>query len=337
MKIQAYKVDAFIQNPPAALRVALVYGPDTGLMRERATLLSRGVVADLNDPFNVSALSADAVINDPARLFDEANAISMMGGRRLVRIEDGRDALAPALKDYLKNPNDQALIVIEAGDLGPRSLLRLLCEKADNAAALPCYVEEARDIAALARSILQNQGYGIAPDALGYLSEAIAGDRARARSEIEKLLLYMGADKQITLDAVIASCGEVGEKSMDELIAATAGGKPEAAFAAYTHLLGEDVSVIGILRMLQNHFRRLHLARARMEGGEDPESIMKTLSPPVFFKQTTPFRAQMHRWSLPALEKVLQRLAALEAQSKQTGVPAETLCGQAILGISKAA
>ena len=39
-------------------------------------------------------------------------------------------------------------------------------------------------------------------------------------------------------------------------------------------------------------------------------------------------------WSLPALEKTLARLAQIEAQSKKTGTPAETLCAQAILVIS---
>ena len=82
-------------------------------------------------------LPGDVVKEDPARLFDEANAISMMGGMRLLRVEQAGDFLTTALKDYLAAPNDQAIVILEAESLGPRSSLRKLCEAEDNAAAVP--------------------------------------------------------------------------------------------------------------------------------------------------------------------------------------------------------
>ena len=42
---------------PRRLRVALVFGPDAGLVQERAEKLLKSVVADLTDPFNVADLS----------------------------------------------------------------------------------------------------------------------------------------------------------------------------------------------------------------------------------------------------------------------------------------
>ena len=56
------------------------------------------------------------------------------------------------------------------------------------------------------------------------------------------------------------------------------------------------------------HFRRLHVTRARIDAGTGPEAAMKSLSPPVFFKQEAAFRGQAQRWSLTALAGVLQRL-----------------------------
>jgi len=62
---------------------------------------------------------------------------------------------------------------------------------------------------------------------------------------------------------------------------------------------------------------------------------MKKLSPPVFFKQAPAFRTQVNNWSVPALNAVMDRLTDLEAQCKQTGMPVEILCSQAILAVSK--
>ncbi len=334
MKLQTRQIDGFIKSPPANICAVLVYGPDDGLMRERAKALGKTVVSDLNDPFNVSILKTDQIVADPARLNDEARAISMMGGRRLIRIEDGRDALTTWLKEYLADPASAALIVIEAGELNTRSPLRLLFEKMDNAAALPCYVEDERDIAAFARTTLQEGGYAIAPDALSWLAAAIAGDRQRARREVEKLMTYMGDIKRIETEDVQLCCGDAGSQSLDTLVYSAAGSKPVEALRCYNALLEEGIPAIAILRALQNHFRRLHVTRARLDAGENPDAALKLLSPPVFFKQESLFRAQMQRWSAAHLETVMQRLNGLEAQCKQTGSPAETLCSQALLAIS---
>lgn len=334
MKLAFRQIEPFVKSPDPVARVVLVYGPDDGLMRERAKLMGKTVVADLNDPFNAVTLSARTLIDDPARLMDEALALSMMGGARLIRIEDADDKLATLIKDYLTAPSAQNLVILEAGELGPRSPLRTLIEKAPNAAAVPCYVEDARDLGPVIRDTLTQNDFRIAPDAVAWLAAAVVGDRARARSEIEKLMIYMGDVKTVTLDDVQASSGEAGVKSFDELSYATAGANPEAALAALDALIGEGTAMVAVLRVLQNHFRRLHGVRAQMDRGDDLEFIVKKLQPPLFFKQEAAFRAQCVRWTLPQLEKVLLRLATLEADCKKTGAPDETLCRQAILSIS---
>ena len=64
MKISSGKADSFINSPPEDLRVALIYGPDDGLVRERAAKLGAAVVADLSDPFLVCDLSASDIVGD---------------------------------------------------------------------------------------------------------------------------------------------------------------------------------------------------------------------------------------------------------------------------------
>lgn len=91
-----------------------------------------------------------------------------------------------------------------------------------------------------------------------------------------------------------------------------------------------------VLRSLQNHFGRLHITKAKIENGESLDQAIKTLAPPIFFKAQPAFKAQANRWSLKGITKVLEKLATLEADCKQTGAPVETLCAQAVLGISKA-
>ncbi len=336
MKITYRDIDSFVKSPKKSARVILVYGPDNGLVRERANMMGKSVVADLNDPFNAVTMTGDSLSEDPARLSDEAGALSMMGGDRLIRIEGAGDKLTVLVKEYLTNPSEHSLVILQAGELGPRSSLRKLCEKENNAAAIPCYVEDERDVSRLIRETLHAEGHQIEMNAMSWLASSIAGDRGRVRSELEKLILYKGNDKsQISMADVRASCGGAGEQEFDDLIYQVAGRNAAAALKAYTILSEEGVAFIAILRSLQNHFRRLHLANSYIQDGLDAESAMKKLSPPVFFKKAPAFRNQMQSWPITSLNHVLAKLSELEVQCKQTGKPVDTLCSHAILAISK--
>jgi len=338
MKLTFRQIEPFVKSPDPKARVVLVYGPDNGLMRERAKTIGLSIVNDYSDPFNVAVLSAEQLADDPARLIDEAHAISMMGGGRLIRIENAGDKLTTLIKDYLKDPSEHNLVILEAGELGPRSSLRKACESSKNAAALPCYVEDERDLSRLIRDTLQEANINIEPDAMTWLAVNISGNRQKVRSELEKLITYKGSETTpLTLVDAQAACGAAGVDSLDTLVYSAGGGRPKEALKAYDTLLGEGVPFITMLRSLQNHFRRLHVAKSRMERGESPEAAMKKLAPPIFFKQESAFKAQLQRWSLPVLAQTGTRLAVLEAQCKQTGAPVETLCSQALLSISKSA
>jgi DNA polymerase-3 subunit delta len=336
VKLQFKQIEAFVKKPDPRARAILIYGPDDGLIRERAAMIGKTIVADLNDPFNAVTLEGDALAADPARLMDEALAMSMLGGARLIRIRGGGDKLALLLKDYLKEPSEQNLVIVEAGELGPRSPLRILCEKAENAAALPCYVEDERSLAGFIRDTLRAANLSADADAVAFLAANLTGDRMRARSEIEKLITYMGAAaKHVTLADAEACCGGNGAQTLDKLTYGLGSGRTDDMLKTYALLLQEGTPVIAILRTLQSHVRRLHFVRSRMDKGEELGEIMGGLQPKIFFKFEPDFRMQANKWSLAALEKIMERLSNLEADSKKTGTPAETLGAQALLALSR--
>ena len=120
MKIDYKSVERFLKAPDPAARAILVFGPDDGLVRERAAALARGVVADLDDPFRVAEFAGDVLAGDPAKLADEAAALAFGGGRRVVRVRGCGNAAAPAFKSFLDAPAGDALVVADAGDTGQR-------------------------------------------------------------------------------------------------------------------------------------------------------------------------------------------------------------------------
>lgn len=335
MKLQSRQIDSFLKAPDRKIRAILVYGPDAGLVRERGKILSLTQLADLNDPFNAAHLTGSVIADDPARLPDEANSQSLMGGARLVRVTDAGNEVALPLKNWLtSNPSTDTLVVIEAGDLKPRDPLRKICEDLENAAALPCYVEDERAVANVIRDALRDNGIQIQADALSYLSQAVTGDRSRARMEIEKLVLYLGDQKNAAIADVQQSCGDINLYAIDDFVYSVTGGNKQLALRAFRTLLDEGTDIVGLLRMLQNHVRRLHLVKTLIDSnGQSADEAMKKLQPPIFFKQADLFRAQLNKWPGPSLRRLLQRLCEIEVKAKQTGTAPELLLSSLITEI----
>lgn len=342
MKLGFRDVEPFLKKIDPKMRAVLVYGPDTGLVQERAAMLGKQVVADLNDPFNAAHLTGEIISEDPARLSDEASAQSLMGGQRLVRVTSAGNDIAPTLKAWLKGePNPDCVMIIEGGNLGPRDALRKVCEEAPNAAALACYVEDERSLTGLIRDTLRAEGLNIQADAATWFASNIKGDRLRARMEIEKLLVYMWEDpadsansgsRNVTLDDVRASSGDMGAHSVDDLVYAFGNRDLKQSLGSFSRLLDEGVASMVLIRSIQNHLLRLHGVRVLIDDhGIDLESAMKTLQPPVFFKQADAFKAQLRIYTQPRLRALLRDVNELEAKTKQSGMPVETLIGDFLL------
>ncbi|MGH7008768.1 MAG: DNA polymerase III subunit delta, partial [Stellaceae bacterium] len=170
MKLEPRRIESFLAAPEPTIRACLIYGPDRGLVGERAARLARAIVADPGDAFRVATLPAEALLAGPPRLYDEAAQLSLMGGRRLVHVTAAGDAVGALFARYLANPPPgDGFVVVEGGDLKPRSSLRRAFEGAKNAAAIACYLDGPREIEMLVREVARAHRLILAPDALPYL------------------------------------------------------------------------------------------------------------------------------------------------------------------------
>jgi len=320
--------ERYLARPPSDLVAALIFGPDQGLVRERAERLAKTVVPDLSDPFRVSELDETTLSGDTTRLADEAASLSMMGGRRVVRVRGAGNGLAKLFETFLENPVGEALVVVEAGDLAKSSALRNAFEEADRAASIACYADSDRDIADVVRETLKAAGLTIAADALDEAVAALGSDRGVTRREIEKLALYAHGNGRVTLDDVRAVVGDESEARTEEVCDAAGEGDMARLDRALERLWIAGMSPVAVLRTSLSHFQRVALVKA--QGIE----AMRRLRPPVHFKREASFKAQVARWSETNLNDALDLLLDTEALCKTTGVPAEAACGRALFNVA---
>jgi DNA polymerase-3 subunit delta len=334
MIVKSHEADKYVTGPPKGLVIALVYGPDTGLVQERAEKLLKTATPDLTDPFNTVDLNESALLNDPARLADEAAAISMMGGRRSVRVRGAGNDLAEIVEPLLDDPKGDTLVVIEAGDLAKTSALRKLFDGHKSAAAIQCYPDSVRDLADVLRDALRKEGMSITPDALEDAVSRLGNDRGVTRREIEKLLLYMHGQKQVTLEDVRAVMGVEAEARSEAACDAAGSGDLTRLDRELERLWAADTHPAQVIRGAMGHFQRLLQARESAARGTGIDDVMKRLRPPVHFSRATSFKNQASRWNSDRLGEALDMLLEAEALTRTTAVPAEAVTGRALMNIA---
>ena len=281
MKIQPARIEAFLAKPDAAARAVLLYGPDAGLVRERADKLARGVVPDDGDPFRISELAAGDLADDPPRLADEAAALCFGGGRRVVRVRDAGDKVAEVFEGFLADPPGDALVVVEAGDLPKRSGLRAAFEAAKSGAAIACYAEEGAALAGAVRAAFASRGMKASDGAVAALAALLGPDRQLMHAEIEKLALFVGEGKPVTEEDVLALAADAAETSLDDAIDAALSGNRAATDQALRRLAAEGEAPVRVMRGLARHFLRVAGVQARVEAGEPLDGALRTLRPPL--------------------------------------------------------
>jgi DNA polymerase-3 subunit delta len=333
---KAHEVDGWLARPQGAFPVVLIYGPDRGLVSERATLYARQAGFRLDDPFSVTRLDAGEIESDPGRLMDEANTVAMFADRRLIWIKGAgtHKALGASLKDLCASPPEATIILVEGGDLKKGAPVRAAVEQGSAGMALPCYVDQARAIEGVIDEVLGRDGITIAPDARQALKASLGGDRLATRSEIEKLALYAGRDGRIELADITEIVGDVSAKSLDDATDAILAGDVAGFDRAYSGWVNAGNAPFQLVSAVMRQFQQLEMLRAAVDGGASASSAVAAARPPVFFSRRSSVERAVQKWTSSSIARGLERLQATVLAMRTRSQLDEPTARQAMLALA---
>jgi DNA polymerase-3 subunit delta len=340
MKIEPRQVEAFLKKPDPRIRGVVIYGNDGGLVAERAVALAKAICPDINDPFRVVDIAGEVLKHDPARLADEFGAMSMMGGRRVVRVRPAGEESVAALENLVAATAGDALIVVEGGNLTPRSGLRALAETEACLAAMPCYMDNEAALEGLVESAARAQGLTVDADALPWIVERLGGDRAQSRSEIEKLLLYKADDsnKTITLDDALAVLGDTADIGVDDVISATFDGELVALDRALDRVFAEGGKAVPLIVSLERHASNLHFVAGHAgRPGAIEAATNRIFGLPRFGPRREAFNRHVRLWPLARLGSVIDATLDADILCRTTDMPDQAIARRMCLAFARAA
>jgi DNA polymerase-3 subunit delta len=308
MKLSARDAAAFFARPDPRRAGLLIYGADA----MRVALKRQDVIAALIGPSGEAEMRLDRIAaadlrRDGALLIDAVKASGFFPGQRAALVEDAGDGLAEVIAAALSDWREgDAMIVVTAGSLTPRSALRKLFEEHSNALAAAIYDDPPSR--ADVEAALRTAGLGdIRPDAMAAILDlSRALDPGDFRQFLEKLALYKLDDATpLTPTEVAAIAPQSTEADIDDLLHAVAESKDAAIGPILRRLEAQGVLPVTLCIGAERHFRTLHSAAADPKGAA---SGISRARPPVNWKHRDRMQRQAERWGSARLEQALSLL-----------------------------
>ncbi|QFI68134.1 DNA polymerase III subunit delta [Sinorhizobium alkalisoli] len=336
-EVKSHEFDNFLQKSAADYRLFLVYGPDRGLVSERAAQLAGCFGIPLDDPFAVVKLDATELQQSAGRLLDEVNAIGLFGGEKLVWIKgaSAEKGLSEALQVLAAAPPSGSYLVIEAGDLKKGAALRKTAEPSRTVASIACYSDDARALNALVDRELSEAGLRISPAARERLLEALGGDRIASRNEVRKLALYCRGRDIISEEDVLAVVGDASAISVDDAVDAVLQGNVDALMHAMRKITTSKTPAFLVLQSCLRQFQQLDVMRSEMDANRQSASqVIASLGRGLHFRRKPIVEAALRHWTAPAIRRELNRLQTTIYQSRSRQSLEESLVLQNLLAIA---
>lgn len=334
--VKAGDVDRAVRARGRDVNVLLFFGPDTGHVSERARHAAHDAVDDPTDPFQLVRLEGDLLAEDPLRLVEEASTYGLFGAKRALWVRATARNMASAVSACLDVSLTDVLVVVEAGELQRTSPLRLLCERSPRALALPCYLDDARDLGRVVTDTLRGHGLSIGTQAHRALVDALGGDRLATRSELDKLALYAHGRSEVTIGDIEEVVSDVSALVLDRVVDLAFGGDLVALDDELGRMLGAGSAAGGILPAATRHALSLMGSVALLEAGETSDAALRSWRGLHFARRDAVAR-QLRRWSTDALVDALRRLQDAVMDTRRSPALTSTLISRAMLGIARSA
>lgn len=334
MKSTKGSIGRSVDQPDPDIRFYLFHGPDEGQ--------SRGLAARLRESLGAEkvVVTASAAKSDPAVLADEAAAIGLFGGKRLVWIEPAGDEIWPAVDALLELDGVESPTVAIAGVLRKTSALLKAAEGSRLALAFASYAPEGADAERMVADLGRRFGLKVGPAVAARIADACGNDQAIVSQELQKLALYVDASpqapKELDHDAVDAVGADLQEGEVLHLADLALAGRVSDLALELSNLPGSADS-IPVVRALQRRLLQLSPARARIDRGESLDNVMTSMGKALFWKDKPAVARMLALWDSKRLSTVADRAAELERTLLFSAAPDQEALGEELIAIARAA
>lgn len=334
MKAAKGTIGKLLDQPDEAIRFYLFWGPDESQSRGQATRLLQALGADR------FIVISNAVRTDPASLADEAGAMALFGGRRVIWIEPAGEEIRDGIAAVLAAPaTESPVVAIVSASARPKELIKF-AETSPLAIAFASYAPEGAEAERMVIDIGRRFGLTIERPVAARIAASCGNDQAIAAQEMDKFALYLDAStsrpKPLDHEAVDAVGADLGDSDPLRMSDLAMVGEIEAVAEALGTLTS-SAQAIPVIRSFQRKLLALAPARAKVELGQRPDAVMASMGKALFWKEKDGFAKMLRRWSAADIAHLSDRAGKTERALLFDDAPEQEALGEELLAVARAA
>jgi DNA polymerase-3 subunit delta len=327
----------FASTAAKAVREARIFyfcGPDESGSSDAAATIAR-----LLGEAEKIELSGSELRKDPARLADEARSVSLFGDKRVIQVRCAGDEVHDAVEALVASPVAGWPVLIVAGGATDKSrVAKLLADRPDALVAM-FYAPDVRSVAQVVRTMADGLGVRLNDDLAERIARNAALDARMARSEVEKLALYLDASPQAPRTADVQALDAIGAVNEDDglmpLVNVALSGESGRLAGELARMRELGLNPVGILLMAERRAAQLAQLSGKLDKRGDINALLEQER--VFFRDKADIANQMRRWRGRKLERLLVKLADMHRALLADSRNAELLLVQGFVEIARAA
>ena len=335
MRAKPFQINALTDQIQNEFRGAFIFGPEENLVQQTAQKIAKMIVPDLKDDFCVLKSTASILKENPHYLTEEANALSLMSGRKLLWMQEvDQNTLAP-LQEAIQNIQTDSFLLLMGGNLPSKSALCTFCGDHEKILTIACYAPKEEELAQQISDILKENGFSCSSEALSCLVQRLQENTLMMNGELQKLMVYKGTDTAITLSDVEFVITQTSGGTFDELCVYMATGQLSKADSLCTLLL-EEIAPVSLLHMLAGYFHKILQGNEWIQSGLSAKEAAKKILRPAQFKMESAVCSQLSKWKKESLIHALDLIFEAEKQAKTTGFPATLIVQRLVITLTQA-
>ena len=255
-----------------------LYGPEIFYQTEIIQTLIKQWITDDNRDFNLETFDAqESTVN---HWLGSAKTLSFLGGIKLVIVRNLHDAIpqdkeAQALIDYAENPIPEACLVVTSNKVDrKRKLFKILTGLKT---AIACEAPKENELINWLRKRAEESNYSLSSNAARVLINRVGARPGILAKELEKTLIYAGANKSISEKDVAEVVGESKTENIFALTEALKTKNPETALRLLNNQINHGEEPIKILGTIAWQFRMIwevkHYQKKNLPSGQIAKSM----------------------------------------------------------------
>jgi DNA polymerase-3 subunit delta len=295
-----------------------LFGSDTYLVEQARDALIR--TAQDASQGELSTATMDLDEGSVEELVNSAQSMSLFASRQLILVKSVmklRENQGKKLAAYLADPNPQTFMIFLAGDLDRDQRKKKIFEVLSSGTRVVELAPlDGHELVAWIQQRAHARGFSIEPVAVDLLLETQGNELGRLHQELEKAMLYAGAERQITLAMLEVLLGYSAGHTFSEFLDAVASRNQRKALDLVGEIFfsGKETGLAfwWFGQQLRQWLQFNELA------GKMPAAIvgrqMGVYNPNIATKMTN----QAKQFSKPSLLKAISRLADVDDKIKRT-------------------